>query len=264
VHDDGWQVEQHGRVRWLLLDRPARKNAMTSAMGTRLGELLDEAERDAGTRVLVITGVGDAFSAGLDRDEIASGLGDKSSFPVEAFYAFTKPTVACVNGLAYGGGATLTVACDLRVVGTSGSFTFGLAKLGLTPEWGSSYFLWRQIGWGRALDAFLTGRTIDAAEAHRLGLADRVVDDADLRAETQALAEQLASLPEGTAEATKAVLRRGLDAMFLEARDAERAGLADRVRALRARAKARAARSATGEHGATAGSDRSSPGRPAT
>lgn len=242
MQDDGWQVDQQGRVRWLLIDRPARKNAMTSAMGTRLGELLEDAQRDAGTRVIVISGVGDAFSAGLDRDEIASGLANKSSFPVEAFYAFTKPTIACVNGLAYGGGATLAVACDMRVVADSGSFTFGLAKLGLTPEWGSSYFLWRQVGWSRALDLFLTGRPVDAAEAFRLGLADRVVADADLRAETQRFAEQLASLPEGAAEATKAVLRRGLDVDFGEAREVERAGLAERVRAMRARAKDRAAR----------------------
>ena len=240
MQDDGWQVDQQGRVRWLLIDRPARKNAMTSAMGTRLGELLEDAQCDAGTRVIVISGVGDAFSAGLDRDEIASGLANKSSFPVEAFYAFTKPTIACVNGLAYGGGATLAVACDMRVVADSGSFTFGLAKLGLTPEWGSSYFLWRQVGWSRALDLFLTGRPVDAAEAFRLGLADRVVADADLRAETQRFAEQLASLPEGAAEATKAVLRRGLDVG--EAREVERAGLAERVRAMRARAKDRAAR----------------------
>ena len=215
---------------------------MTSAMGTRLGELLEDAQRDAGTRVIVISGVGDACSAGLDRDEIASGLANKSSFPVEAFYAFTKPTIACVNGLAYGGGATLAVACDMRVVADSGSFTFGLAKLGLTPEWGSSYFLWRQVGWSRALDLFLTGRPVDAAEAFRLGLADRVVADADLRSETQRFAEQLASLPEGAAEATKAVLRRGLDVEFGEAREVERAGLAERVRAMRARAKDRAAR----------------------
>ena len=240
--DDGWKVEQRGHVRWLCLDRAARKNAMTSAMGARLGELLVDAEADADTLVLVITGEGDAFSAGLDRAEIATGLGETSSFPVEAFYAFTKPTIACVNGLAYGGGATLAVACDLRVAAESASFTFGLAKVGLTPEWGSSYFLWREVGWSRTLDLFLTGRTVDAAEALRLGLADRVVPDAEVRACTQQLAEQIASLPEGTAAATKAVLRRGLDVEFGAAREVERAGLAERVRALRARAKARAAR----------------------
>ncbi len=241
VTDDGWMVEQHGRVRWLLLDRAARKNAMTSAMGSRLGELLDDAQHDDEVRVLVITGEGDAFSAGLDRDELTAGLADKSAFPVEAFYAFTKPTIACVNGLAYGGGATLAVACDLRVAAESATFTFGLAKVGLTPEWGSSYFLWRQIGWGRALDLFLTSRTVDAEEALRLGLVERVVADAEARTATQALAEQIASLPSGTAEGTKAVLRRGLDLGFSQARESERAGLADRVRSMRARAKARAA-----------------------
>ena len=240
--DDGWKVGQRGHVRWLCLDRSARKNAMTSAMGARLGELLVDAEVDADTRVLVITGEGDAFSAGLDRDEIATGLGDTSTFPVEAFYTFTKPTIACVNGLAYGVGATLAVACDLRVAAESASFTFGLAKVGLTPEWGSSYFLWREVGWSRTLDLFLTGRTVDAAEALRLGLVDRVVSDADVRACAQQIAEQIASLPEGTAAATKAVLRRGLDLEFGAAREVERAGLAERVRALRARTKARAAR----------------------
>ena len=83
--NDGWKVEQRGQVRWLCLDRAARKNAMTSAMGARLGELLVDAEADADTLVLVITGEGDAFSAGLDRAEIATGLGETSSFPVEAF-----------------------------------------------------------------------------------------------------------------------------------------------------------------------------------
>lgn len=241
VADDGWKVEQHGRVRWLLLDRAARKNAMTSAMGSRLGELLDEAQRDDEARVLVITGEGDAFSAGLDRDELTTGLADKSAFPVEAFYAFTKPTIACVNGLAFGGGATLAVACDLRVAAQSATFTFGLAKVGLTPEWGSSYFLWRQIGWGHALDLFLTSRTVDAAEALEIGLVERVVADAEVRSVTQTLAEQIAALPHGTAEGTKAVLRRGLDLEFSQARESERAGLADRVRAMRARAKAKTA-----------------------
>lgn len=236
---DGWRVEQHGAVRWLVIDRAARRNAMTSAMGLRLGELLAEAATHDSTRVVVLAGDGDAFSAGLDKDEIAMGLAEKSSFPVEELYAFAKPTVACVTGLAYGGGATLAVACDLRVVADTATFTFGLAKLGLTPEWGSSYFLWREIGWSRTLDLFLTGRPVDATEALRIGLADRVAPAAEVRAVAQALAEQLASLPPGTAEMTKAVLRRGLDVEFPAAREVERAGLADRVKAIRARAKAR-------------------------
>ena len=148
---DGWKVEQHGRVRWLCLDRAARKNAMTTAMGIRLGELVAEARADEGTRVLVLTGEGDAFSAGLDKDEIASGLGDKSHFPVEAFYDFPKPTIACVNGLAYGGGATLAVACDLRVVADSAAISdWHRAQLGSgLGGWGASTRLARPSAWRR-------------------------------------------------------------------------------------------------------------------
>lgn len=242
----GWRVEQHGPVRWFVLDRPERKNAMTSAMGAHLAVLLADAEADDATAVVVVAGEGEAFSAGLDRDEIATGLADKSLFAVEEFYAFAKPTLACVNGLAFGGGATLAVACDLRVVADTATFTFGLGRHGLTPEWGSSYFLWREIGWSRALDLMLTGRRVDAEEAQRLGLADRIVPVAEVRAAAQALAEQIAALPEGTGAAIKAVMRRGLDVDFATTREVERAALAERTGAIRRRAKARAAAKAAG------------------
>jgi 2-(1,2-epoxy-1,2-dihydrophenyl)acetyl-CoA isomerase len=241
--------EQRGPVRWLIINRPDKRNAMTNAMGAQLGEMLDAALADDATRVVVITGAGDSFSTGLDRDEIAGGMANKSEFPVETLVPFPKPTIACVNGQAFGGGATMAMACDLRVAASSATITFGLGRVGLTPEWGSSYLLWRQIGWSRALDVFLTGRTIDAEEAFRLGLVDRIVATADdARAATQALAEQIASLPAGTAEAMKDVLRRGLDIDFLAARDAEKEVLAGRVSALRAARKAaKAAKERTGE-----------------
>jgi 2-(1,2-epoxy-1,2-dihydrophenyl)acetyl-CoA isomerase len=135
------------------------------------------------------------------------------------------------------------MACDLRVAAAGATMTFGLGRVGLTPEWGSSYLLWRQIGWSRALDLFLTGRTVDADEAMRLGLIDRLVADTALLETTQALGEQIASLPDGTAEAIKHVLRRGLDVDFPGAREAERQTLAGRVRALRDARRARDDRS---------------------
>jgi 2-(1,2-epoxy-1,2-dihydrophenyl)acetyl-CoA isomerase len=232
------RVEQRGAVRWLVLDRPDKRNAMTSAMGAQLGVLLEDAADDDGTRVVVIAGAGDAFSSGLDVAEIRKGMANKSEFPVETLVQFAKPTIACMTGMAFGGGATMAMACDLRVASPSVTITFGLGRVGLTPEWGSSYLLWRQIGWSRALDVFLTGRTVDADEALRIGLVDRVVTDGDVTDAAQGLAEQIASLPAGTAEATKDLLRRGLDIDFLAARDAERAALAERTRALRAARKA--------------------------
>ena len=217
-----------------MLDRADKRNAMTSAMGAQLGVLLADAADDDATRVVVITGTGSAFSAGLDRAEIAKGLSRKSEFPVEQMMNYAKPTIACINGLAYGGGATMAMSCDMRVAARSATLTFGLGKVGLTPEWGSSYLLWRQVGWSRTLDLFLTGRTVGAGEALALGLVDRVVDDTDAVATTQALAEEIASLPRGTAEATKNVLRLGLDVDFATARDIEKRTLAERSRALRA------------------------------
>jgi len=240
------RVEQRGPVRWLVLDRPDKKNAMTSAMGAQLGELLEDAASDDETRVVVITGAGAAFSAGLDRDEISRGLADKSEFPVHGLVQFEKPTIACVNGLAFGGGATMAMACDLRVAADTATFTFGLGRFGLTPEWGSSYLMWRQIGWSRALDLFLTGRPVDADEALRIGLVDRVAPAAEVVDATQALAEQITALPLGTAEAMKRVLRRELEIDFAEAREFEVEVLGERVKALRASRKKAASKKKDG------------------
>jgi enoyl-CoA hydratase/carnithine racemase len=249
------RVEQRGPVRWIVVNRPDKRNAMTNAMGGQMGVLLDEARDDDGVRVVVITGAGDSFCAGLDVGEIKAGMADKSEFPVISLVQFPKPTIACMNGMAFGGGATMAMACDLRVASPAAKFTFGLGRVGLTPEWGSSYLMWRQIGWSRTLDLFLTGRTVETDEALRIGLVDRVVTDGDVTDAAQALAEQIASLPAGTAEAMKDVLRQGLDLDFPAAREAEVATLAGRTRALRA---ARKAAKAAKEAGAEDGSARNS------
>jgi enoyl-CoA hydratase/carnithine racemase len=154
---------------------------------------------------------------------------------VDLLVQFPKPTIAAVDGLAFGGGSTMAAACDMRVVSTRATFSFALGKLGLTPEWGSSYLLWRQIGWSRVLDLFLTGRTVDADEAYRLGLADRVVDPSEIEAVTQALADAMASVPPGTAEATKRALWSSLEAPDLAAaRTIELRTLGERGQAMRA------------------------------
>ena len=231
-----------GSTRWITVDRVPKRNAWTFPMAERLGVLLDEAAADDAVRVVVIAGAGGVFSAGLDRGELSKGTNRPSPFPVDELVQFPKPTIAAVDGLAFGGGATMAAACDLRVVSTRSTFSFALGKLGLTPEWGSSYLLWRQIGWSRALDLFLSGRTVDAEEAYRLGLADRLVDPDDLDAVTTALADAIASVPPGTAEATKRVLWGALEAPDLAAaRAIELRTLGERGKALRAMREAREA-----------------------
>ena len=225
-------LERRDAIAWITIDRPAARNAMTRAMGARLGQLLEQARDDDAVSVVVITGVGTTFSAGLDRKEIAKGLEGKSEFPVELMVQYPKPTIAAINGLAYGGGATMAMACDLRIAAASATLTFGLGKVGLVPEWGSSYLLWRQIGYSRALEVMLTARTIDADEALSMGLVNRVVSDHELATAVTDLAGQIASLPRGTAAAIKDVLRGGLDADFATARATEMRTLGRRSREL--------------------------------
>jgi 2-(1,2-epoxy-1,2-dihydrophenyl)acetyl-CoA isomerase len=221
-------------VGWITIDRPAARNAMTRAMGAHIGALLETARDDDAVAVVAVTGTGTAFSAGLDRKEIAKGLDGKSEFPVELMVDYPKPTIAAINGLAYGGGATMAMACDLRVAAKSATLTFGLGKVGLVPEWGSSYLLWRQIGYSRTLDVMLTARTITADEALAMGLVNRVVPDGELVLAVNELAQQIAALPPGTAAAIKQVLRTGLDADFPAARISETRTLARRSRELAA------------------------------
>lgn len=211
---DQVEVSDRGGVRWLVVDRYERRNAWTFAMAEQLDGLLAEAETDAAVRVLVVAGRGGCFSAGIDKADLATGV-RTSSFPVERFLRFPKPTIACVDGLAFGMGFTLAVGCDLRVASTRATFTLGFSGIGLTPEWGSSFLLWRQVGWSRALDLALTNRIVDAEEALRIGLADRVVEPAEAESATQALAERIAGLPHGAAAATKAVLWGSLEQVAL-------------------------------------------------
>lgn len=231
--DQYLHTEYRGPALWITLNRPDVRNAMTRQMGADLGGVLSAAAADDAVQCVVITGAPGAFSAGLDRAEIAKGLEGKSEFPVEQMVNYPKPTIAAVNGLAYGGGATMAMACDLRVMAESASITFGLGKVGLTPEWGSSYLLWRQIGYSRALDLMLTARKVDATEALALGIVNRVVADDRLDATVDEICGQICALPPGTATEIKHVLRTGLDLDFAAARVEEGQALARRSRALR-------------------------------
>jgi 2-(1,2-epoxy-1,2-dihydrophenyl)acetyl-CoA isomerase len=132
-------------------------------------------------------------------------------------------------------GATTATACDLRVASTRASFTFGFVNVGITPEWGSSYLLSRQVGLGRAMDLCLTGRTVDAQEAYRLGLVDRLVPPDEVEDVTQALAEQIAARDTGAVQQTKALLWAGLEAAdFAASRQVELQAAFRRRHALKA------------------------------
>ena len=207
---------------------------MTRAMADTLRAELADSASDPAVGVLVLTGTGDAFSAGADVKETLSGPNatirerrPAPLWPVDELTSFPKPLLCCLNGGAIGGGATLAMATDLRVAAESASLAFSLARHGLTPEFGSSFLLWRQVGYGVALDLMLSGRTVPARDALALRLVERVVPDAEVVDATQALAEHLAALPHDAAARTKAVLRAGLEATWADARKNELRALVD-------------------------------------
>jgi enoyl-CoA hydratase/carnithine racemase len=212
-------VEQKDNVGFLCLNRPQVLNALSEEMRAELLHFLHEASADDGLRVLVVTGKGRAFSAGGDLDMFKSRFeayrrdGSSGTFAnvdlPEAFSRFPKPMIAAVNGPAVGFGATMPLTCDVRIASTQAQFSFAFVRLGLTPEFGSSYHLPRLIGYGKAAELVFSARTIDAQEALEIGLVNRVVAPEELLPEAGKMAAEIARLPAGAVCAAKQVLRHG-------------------------------------------------------
>jgi 2-(1,2-epoxy-1,2-dihydrophenyl)acetyl-CoA isomerase len=209
-------------VRTLTLDRPERLNAVNARLADELPQAVDAAAADDAVRVLVITGRGRAFCAGLDLGEPV--VLDQSTRVarldplawvgrwVLALVGCEKPVVAAVNGVAAGAGFGLALAADLRLVSSAATLTAGYARRGLSPDAGVSYFLPRHVGLARASDIILTGRDVDAAEAERIGLASRVLPAERFAEEVAAYAERLAGGPPLALALSKRLLATSLDA----------------------------------------------------
>lgn len=200
-------VEQHEHVSKITLNRPSALNAINDKMGEELLVSLKEVEKNQTVRCLVITGAGRAFSAGEDvsglEERYGGGehpsLGDhlrKKYHPIiTRIRSIEKPVVARLNGIAAGSGASIALACDIRVASEEAGLKQAFIGMGLVPDSGSSYFLTRMIGPGRALELVMTGRTIPATEAEQLGLIHKVVPAAELEKHTDELAHRLATGP---------------------------------------------------------------------
>jgi len=218
------------RCGWITVNRPDKLNALNRATMTEIGRAVDAALADDGVRVLVLTGAGEkAFVAGADIAEMA-GLGARAA---EEFSLFLqrcldrierggKPVIAAVNGFALGGGCELAMACHVRIGAENARFGQPEVNLGLIPGAGGSQRLSRIVGRGRALALILGGEMIDAAEALRIGLCNRVVPAAELRATVADHARRMAAKsPLALARALEAVLAGGEmaqgEAMKLEA-----------------------------------------------
>jgi len=195
-----------GGVGTITLNRPEKLNAFVGSMREEFAGAVRALAADEEVRAIVITGAGRAFCAGADiaymQDLLArrdtagfAALVEAGRAAVTAIRQTPKPVIASVNGAAAGGGASLALACDLRIASENASLGQTFSRIGLHPDWGGSYFLPRLVGPSRALDLVFTGRMVEADEALRIGLFDRVVPHNELPAETEALAAALAAGP---------------------------------------------------------------------
>jgi 2-(1,2-epoxy-1,2-dihydrophenyl)acetyl-CoA isomerase len=200
---------REGRVAVVTLNRPERLNALTRTMMRALLAELAACASDEAVGCVVLTGAGNAFCAGGDvrvqadtasrgADQTPERRADDLRTSMEAsrlLHEMPKPTIAMLNGVAAGAGFSLALACDLRIAGESARLTTAFAKVGLSGDYGGTWFLTRLVGPALARELYFTSDVLDARRIEALGLANRVVPDAALEAETMALAARLADGP---------------------------------------------------------------------
>ncbi|MES2362699.1 MAG: enoyl-CoA hydratase-related protein [Pseudomonadota bacterium] len=223
-----------GAVALLTLNRPQALNSFTRQMHRDLGLALDRAEADKNIRALVITGAGRGFCAGADLSEFDFEPGpnlveraDPGPVIEQAFNptarrltALRMPTLAAVNGVAAGAGASLVLTCDIAVAAPNASFIQAFSKIGLVPDAGGSWLLVQKLGLARALTLAMTGDKLSAAQAKEWGMIWEVADDAVAAA--MALAQRLAVLPTQALVATRHLLREGTTRTLQQQLDVER------------------------------------------
>jgi len=206
------------RIATITVNRPDKLNALNDALMAELGDAIDEAIARDDVGGVLLTGAGRAFVAGADIGEMVDegalamkARAERGQRTFRRFETSSKPTVAAVNGFALGGGCELAMACHIRIASELAKFGQPEVKLGIVPGYGGTQRLPRLVGKGRALQLLMTGEMIDAAEAHRIGLVNRVVPAAELIGAARAmLGTIVAQGPLAVAHCIEAV-DRGLD-----------------------------------------------------
>lgn len=219
-------VDYDGHVAIVTLNRPERLNALSHQLVTELRALLGELNDDQHIRAIVLTGAGRAFSSGAD---LRGGPSDAEEV-LRTYYnplvtdmlMLDKPLVAAINGVAAGAGASLTLACDLRVAADSATFRLAFVKVGLVPDAGATWLLPRAVGTARAAEMALLGRPVGATEALDWGLVNRVVPDNEVVAGALEFARTLAELASSVGT-TRKLLHQGHARDLGEQLDAEAA-----------------------------------------
>ena len=223
----------HEGIGLIRLNRPEKMNAIGALTRQQLGDAIKQAERDEAVRVVVLTGSGRAFCSGADVTEMASGGGMKSPEDVgnvlrneympmlTRLRTMPKPVIAAMNGPAVGIGASYALACDIRIAVPEAYIMEAFVNIGLAPDGGVSWLLPRMIGTGVADEMFFTGKPLQAVDAHRLGVINRLVPADRLEAEVRELAGQLASQPKQAMAAAKRAVNHALESSYEEALEYE-------------------------------------------
>jgi 2-(1,2-epoxy-1,2-dihydrophenyl)acetyl-CoA isomerase len=218
------------RIATIRFNRPARMNAVNTRLTAEFLDALLACDNDDDARVLIVTGVEDAFCAGLDIDEAIARIEERRPIPSTPEHMvpsqrsvpwipliirqMKKPVIAAINGPAIGAGFSIALACDIRIASDRARMGAPFARVALTPEFGSSYNLPRLVGMGKACELVFTGDIIDAEECLAIGLVNRVIPAAELETFTLKMAKKMAELPALPMQLAKRALYQGMDADF--------------------------------------------------
>jgi 2-(1,2-epoxy-1,2-dihydrophenyl)acetyl-CoA isomerase len=223
--------ETRGPVAIITLNRPERLNAIGAAVREEVHQAIEAAHHDDAVRAAIITGAGKGFCSGADLSgaatrsaeggaparPVAANMGDKLDEDgwvgrwAKRFAYFDKPLIGAINGVAAGAGMSMALACDVRVGSTNARFKTVFVERNLSPDSGMSYFLPRIVGYSRAADLVFSSRAVNAEEAYRIGLLDRLVAPEALLDEAVALANDMAQWPPLAIRMAKRVLQKNQD-----------------------------------------------------
>ena len=226
-------LQVHDGIALIQLNRPEKMNAIGALTRQQLSDAIKQAERDDAVRVVVLTGSGRAFCSGADVTEMAQGAGMRTPEDVgnvlrneympmlTRLRTMPKPVIAAMNGPAVGIGASFALACDIRIATPEAYMLEAFVNIGLAPDGGVSWLLPRMAGTGVAYEMFFTGQPLAAADAHRLGIINRLVPADRLETEVRELAAHLVTQPRQAMAAAKRAVNHALESSYEDALEFE-------------------------------------------
>ncbi|MGB2694611.1 MAG: enoyl-CoA hydratase-related protein [Dehalococcoidia bacterium] len=220
--------EVSDNVATITLNRPDRMNAISGPMLESFSRAFRDADADSSVRVIILTGAGRGFCAGLDLKDLTAGRGigsgnnggglsarfDLNNSPPVVLHATDKPVICALNGPAAGYGMDIALGCDMRIASPAAKLAAIFAKRGILPESGGSWLLPRLIGWAKAAEVAFKGQTLSAEQSLELGLVNAVVEPDRLMLVAREWAAEIAANAPLAVQATKRMMRLGLDETF--------------------------------------------------